>query len=68
MTRDILATPGVSVTVERLSSSCRRTMTEERGSLTPDSACKTVISKEWLKAGLGKGLNYLNGIAIHGRK
>jgi hypothetical protein len=43
-------------------------MTEERGSLTPDSAWKTVISKEWLKAGLGKGLNHLNGVAIHGRK
>jgi hypothetical protein len=68
MTRDILAIPGVSVAVERLFSSCRRTMTEERGSLTPDSAWKTVISKEWLKAGLGKGLNYLDGVAIHGRK
>jgi hypothetical protein len=49
MARDILAIPSVSVVIEQLFSS-RRTMTEERGSLTPDSAWKTIISKEWLKA------------------
>ena len=64
MAHDILAIP--SVAVERLLS-CRIRMSEEWGALIPDSASKPVI-KEWLKAGLSKGLDYLDGVAVHGRK
>jgi len=64
--RDILAIPGVSIAVERLFSSCRHTMADERASMNIDSVWKTIIAKEWLKRGMADNLDYLDGIRIHG--
>ena len=60
--RDILAIPGVSISVERLFSSSKHTLSDSRSSLTAQSASKTVIAKEWLKKGLGEGVNYLDNV------
>lgn len=57
---DILAIPGVSISVERLFSSSKHTLSDSRSSLTAESASKTVVTKEWLKKGLGDGMNYLD--------
>jgi hypothetical protein len=32
--------------------------------MTAESASKTVVVKEWLKKGLGDGLNYLDEVRI----
>jgi hypothetical protein len=29
------------------------------------TASKTIVTKEWLKKGLGAGLDYLAGVTIH---
>lgn len=63
--RDVLAIPGVSISVERLFSSSKHTLSDSRSSLTAESSSKAVVSKEWLKAGLGENLNYLDGRTIH---
>jgi hypothetical protein len=60
--RDILAIPGVSISVERLFSSSKHTLSDSRSSLTAESASKTVIAKEWLKKGLGEGVDYLENV------
>ncbi len=59
MARDILAAPGVSVPVERLFSSSRRTITDACCRLTADSASMTICTKEWLKQGLGHNISFL---------
>ncbi|KAJ3000715.1 hypothetical protein NUW54_g6738 [Trametes sanguinea] len=58
--RDILAIPGVSINiaVERLFSSCRHTLRDARSSLSASSASVTVITKGWLKRGLGDNIDY----------
>ncbi|KAJ3002334.1 hypothetical protein NUW54_g5902 [Trametes sanguinea] len=58
--RDILAIPGVSINiaVERLFSSCRHTLRDARSSLSASSASMTVITKGWLKRGLGDNIDY----------
>jgi hypothetical protein len=33
--------------------------------MTATSASKTVVAKEWLKQGLGNGIDYLDGQQIH---
>ncbi|KIJ06441.1 hypothetical protein PAXINDRAFT_87244, partial [Paxillus involutus ATCC 200175] len=63
--RDILAIPGVSVSVERLFSSTKHTLSDSRSSMTAITASKTVITKEWLRKGLGEDINYLANISIH---
>jgi hypothetical protein len=63
--RDILAIPGVSISVERLFSSSKHTLSDSRSSMTAASASKTVVAKEWLKQGLGNGIDYLDGQQIH---
>jgi hypothetical protein len=62
--RDILAIPGVSISVERLFSSSKHTLSDSRSSMTAESASKTVVVKEWLKKGFGDGVNYLDGFRI----
>ncbi|KIK81076.1 hypothetical protein PAXRUDRAFT_156942, partial [Paxillus rubicundulus Ve08.2h10] len=57
--RDILAIPAVSISVERLFSSSKHTLSDSRLSLTAESASLMVISKEWLKLGYGDGIDYL---------
>ena len=58
--RDVLAIPGVSISVERLFSSSKQTLSDARSSLTTQSASKTVVAKELVKKGFGEGLNYLD--------
>ena len=60
---DILAIPGVSISVERLFSSSKHTLSDSRSSLTAESASKTVVAKEWLRRGFGAKVNYLDDIS-----
>jgi hypothetical protein len=62
--RDILAIPGVSISVERLFPSSKHTLSDSQSSMTAESASKTVVVKEWLKKGFGDGVNYLDGFRI----
>jgi hypothetical protein len=62
--RDILAIPGVSISVERLFSSSKHTLSDSRSSMTATSASKTVVTKELLKKGYGEGINYLDNVRI----
>jgi hypothetical protein len=62
---DILAIPAVSVSVERLFSSSKHTLSDLHSSMTADTASTTIITKEWLKLGFGDGIDYLAGISMH---
>lgn len=62
--RDILAILGASVPVERLFSSSGLTLRDNCARMTAVTAGKTVIAKEWLKCGLGDGINHLEGVRI----
>jgi hAT family C-terminal dimerisation region len=62
--RDILAIPGVSISVERLFSSSKHTLSDARSAMTAESASKTIVAKEWLKKGFGVGINYLDDVRI----
>jgi hypothetical protein len=62
--RDILAIPGISISVERLFSSSKHTLSDTRSSLTAMSASKTVVMKEWLKKGFGADVNNLDEVCI----
>ena len=59
---DILAIPGVSISVEQLFSGRKQTPSDSRSSLTAQLALKTVVAKELLKKGFGESLNYLNDV------
>ncbi|KIJ06087.1 hypothetical protein PAXINDRAFT_92529, partial [Paxillus involutus ATCC 200175] len=63
--RNILAIPRVSVSVERLFSSTKHTLTDAHSSMTALTASKAVLTKEWLRKGLGDGVSYLDGVSIH---
>jgi hypothetical protein len=62
---DILTIPGVSISVERLFSSLKKTITDERASKTVETVSVDVVTKEWVKLGLAKGVNYMDFIKIH---
>jgi hypothetical protein len=62
--RDTLAVAGVSISVERLFSSSKHTLSDTRSSLTAISASKTVVMKERLKKGFGADVNYLDEVHI----
>jgi hypothetical protein len=57
---DILAIPGVSISVEWLFSSSKHTLSDTHSWLTEVSALKTVVVKEWLKKGFEADVNYLD--------
>jgi hypothetical protein len=40
-------------------------LSDSQSSMKAQSASKTVIAKEWLKKGLGEGVNYLDNIQTH---
>ena len=65
--RDILAIPGVSISVERLFSSLKHTLSDARASMTAETASVDIITKEWLKSGLAEGVNYMDFIKIHAK-
>ena len=50
--------------VERLFSSSGLTLRDNRARMTAVTAGKTVITKEWLKRGLGDDINHLEGVRI----
>ncbi|KIJ05366.1 hypothetical protein PAXINDRAFT_68821, partial [Paxillus involutus ATCC 200175] len=62
--RDVLAIPGVSMSVERLFSSTKHTLMDSRSSMTAVTALMTVVTKEWLRKGLGEGISYLTDVSI----
>ena len=63
--RDVLAIPGVSISVERFFSQSKHTLTDSRSRLLATTASRTILSKEWLKLGLGDTVHYLDGRSIH---
>jgi len=62
---DILTIPGVSILIEWLFLSSKHTLSDAWSSLSAESASKTVVAKEWLKNGFGKGLDYLDNVHTH---
>ena len=61
---DVLAIPGVSISVEQLFSSSKHMLLDSCSAMTAESVSKTVLAKEWLKKGLGVGMNYLDDLHI----
>jgi hypothetical protein len=61
---DILAILGVSISIERLFLSSKHTLLDSHSAMMAESASKTVATKEWLKKGLGVGVNYLNNVRV----
>ena len=62
--RDILAIPGVNISVERLFSSVKHTLTDARSSMTAEMAPLDIVTKERLKARLVDGINYMDFIKL----
>jgi hypothetical protein len=54
---DVLAIPGVSVSVECMFSS-RKTLRDDRSSMTAETASIDIITKVWLKAGLANDVDW----------
>ncbi|KAJ7710654.1 hypothetical protein B0H17DRAFT_914879, partial [Mycena rosella] len=46
------------ISVERLFSSVKHSLSDARSSMTAETASVDIVTKEWLKSGLGKGINY----------
>ncbi|KAJ7349646.1 hypothetical protein DFH08DRAFT_617137, partial [Mycena albidolilacea] len=63
--RDILAIPGVSISIEHLLSSVKHTLSDARSSMTAETVSVDIVTKEWSKSGLGQGINYVDFIEIH---
>ena len=55
VTQDILAMPGVSISVDCLFSSLKHTLSVARSSMTAETVSVDIVTKEWLKAGLAEG-------------
>ncbi|KAF8583937.1 hypothetical protein K439DRAFT_1347450, partial [Ramaria rubella] len=64
ISRDILCILGVSISVKRLFSSSKATIRDARSSMMATMALKTIVVKERLKKGFGKGIEYLEFINI----
>ena len=65
--RDILAIPGVSISVERLFSSLKHTLSDARSSMTAETASVGIVTKKRSKSGLGEGVNYMDFIKTHSK-
>ncbi|KAJ7312825.1 hypothetical protein DFH08DRAFT_717185 [Mycena albidolilacea] len=63
--QDILAIPGVSISIERLLSSVKHTLLDAQSFMTAEMVSVDIVTKEWLKLGLGQGINYADFIEIH---
>ena len=50
--------------VERLFFRSKHTLSHTGSSMTAESALKTVVVKEWLKKGLGEGIDFLDGFQV----
>jgi hypothetical protein len=55
---------GVSISVECLSSSVKHTLSDARSSIIAETASVDIVTQEWLKSGLGQGINYMDFIKI----
>ncbi|KAJ7733058.1 hypothetical protein DFH07DRAFT_755057 [Mycena maculata] len=62
--RDILAIPGVSISVECLFSSVKHTLLDACLSMTAETAVD-IVTKEWLKSGIVPGVDYMKFINTH---
>ncbi|KAJ7687508.1 hypothetical protein B0H17DRAFT_939352, partial [Mycena rosella] len=47
-----------TISVEHLFSSVKHSLSDARSSMTAEMASVDIVTKEWLKSGLGKGINY----------
>ncbi|KZT64306.1 hypothetical protein DAEQUDRAFT_678804, partial [Daedalea quercina L-15889] len=54
ITRDFLAIPGASVSVERLFSASRHLCVDTRSSLKAETICEAMCTKIWICSGLFK--------------
>jgi hypothetical protein len=63
--RDILAILGVSISIEHLFSSVKHTLSDARSSMFAETVSVDIVTKEWLKLGLGQGVKYTDFIKIH---
>jgi hypothetical protein len=63
--QDIHAIPGVSISVERLFSSVKHTLSDAWSSMTAETASVDILTKEWLKSTLSQGINYMDFVKIH---
>ena len=61
---NILAIPGVSISIELLFLSSKHTLSNTHSAMKVESASKTVVAKEWLKKCYGVGINYLDDVHI----
>ncbi|KAJ7021234.1 hypothetical protein C8F04DRAFT_892672, partial [Mycena alexandri] len=50
--------------VERLFSSLKHTLSDARSSMTAETTSIDIVTKEWRKSGLDKGINYMDFIRI----
>ena len=64
ITHNVLAIPGVSISVEQLFLSSKHTLSYLCSTMMAESASKTVVAKEWLKKSLRAGLDYLDDVHI----
>jgi coproporphyrinogen III oxidase-like Fe-S oxidoreductase len=64
---DILAIPGVGISVERLFLSLKHTLSNDSASMTVETASLDIVTKEWFKSGLSEGVNRMDIIKIHSK-
>ena len=64
ITHDVLAVPGVSISMEQLFLSSKRTLSDLYSAVTTESALKTVVAQEWLKKGLWERVDYPDDVCI----
>jgi hypothetical protein len=55
---NILAIPGVSISVEHLFPSLKHTLSDAWSSMTVQTASMDIVTKQWLKLGLAERVNY----------
>ncbi|KAJ7357971.1 hypothetical protein DFH08DRAFT_687397, partial [Mycena albidolilacea] len=54
-----------SISVERLFSSLKHTLSDARSSMTAETMFVDIVTKEWLKSELAEGVNYTDFIKIN---
>jgi hypothetical protein len=63
--RDMLAIPGVSISIECLFSSLKHTLSDAWSSMTTETVSVDIVTKEWLKSRLAEGIDYTEFIRIN---
>lgn len=62
---DILAIPDGSISVEHLFSVSKYTLSNACSLMLMQSASNIIVTKEWMKLGLGHGIGYRDGVTVH---